>query len=351
MFHRKSLLLAVAAATALAAAAGCSSGKSGTAAAGAATAAPVTVKIAVSNITNQSYIPLILAQRLGLFAKQGLNVQVTSVTSGSQTFAEMLSGQVDGVVGFYDHNQDLLAKGTATESVLQLLQAPGMVEIVRADEAATITSPANLAGKNVGITGLGGSTEFLADYLAFHNGVAVNQIHPVSVAAGPTFVAAMQHNQIDAGIATEPTISALLSKHLGKVIVDMRSVAGTQAALGGPYPGTSLTLKTAWVNSHTDTVQKLVTALVQSLRWIQQHSAAQITAEMPADYYNSVGKDSYTQALANEIGMYSPTGLMPTDGPQSVFRVLSSFDPAVKGKTLDLSKTYTDHFVQQVPAS
>ena len=351
MFQRKSALLAVAAATALAAAAGCSSSNSGTKTAGAASAAPVTVKIAVSNVTNQSYIPLILAQRLGYFAKQGLNVQVTSLPNGSQTFTEMLSGQVDGVVGFYDHNQDLNAKGTPTESVLSLLQAPGMVEIVRADEANTITSPANLAGKNIGITGLGGSTEFLADYLAFHNGVSVSQIHPVGVAAGPTFVAAMQHNQIDAGITTEPPISALLSKHLGKVIADMRSVAGTQAALGGPYPGTCLTLKTSWVNSHTATTQKLVNALVQSLRYIQTHSAAQIADQMPADYYSSVGKDAYTQALANEIGMYSPTGLMPTDGPQSVYRVLSSFDPAVKGHTVDLSKTYTDQFVQQVPAS
>jgi NitT/TauT family transport system substrate-binding protein len=42
---------------------------------------------------------------------------------------------------------------------------------------------------------------------------------------------------------------------------------------------------------------------------------------------------------------------MVTDGPQSVFRVLSAFDPTVKGHEVDLSKTYTDQFVQQVPSS
>ncbi len=350
MLRRRSTLLAIAAATALSGIAGCSSNSPATAPVAAA-GNPVTVRIAVSNLTNQNYIPLVLAQRLGLFAKQGLNVQITNVSNGSQTFQMMLSKQVDGVVGFYDHNIDLASKGTATESVVQLLQAPGMVEMARADEAASITSPADLSGKNVGITGLGGSTEFLADYLAAHNGVAVGQIHPVNVAAGPTFVAAMQHNSIDAGITTEPTISQLLAKHLGKVIVDMRSAAGTQAALGGPYPGTALTMPTAWVNSHTATVQKLVNALVQALHWIQQHSAEQITDQMPADYYQATGKTSYTQALANEIGMFSPTGLMVTDGPQSVFRVLSAFDPTVKGHEVDLSKTYTDQFVQQVPSS
>jgi NitT/TauT family transport system substrate-binding protein len=44
--------------------------------------------------------------------------------------------------------------------------------------------------------------------------------------------------------------------------------------------------------------------------------------------------------------MFSPTGLMPSDGPQSVFRVLSAFDPSVKGHQVDLTKTYTDQFVQ-----
>jgi NitT/TauT family transport system substrate-binding protein len=349
MFRRKSALLAIAAVTALSGIAGCSSNSPATAPV--AATSPVLVRLSVSNLTNQNYIPLILAQRLGLFAKQGLNVQITNVTNGSQTFQMMLAKQVDGVVGFYDHNIDLASKGTGTESVIQLLQAPGMVELARADEAASITSPADLSGKNVGITGLGGSTEFLADYLAAHNGVPVNQIHPVNVAAGPTFVAAMQHNSIDAGITTEPTISQLLAKHLGKVIVDMRSAAGTQAALGGPYPGTALTFPTAWVGSHTATVQKVVDALVQSLRWIQQHSAEQITDQMPADYYQAIGKTSYVEALANEIGMFSPTGLMVTDGPQSVFRVLSAFDPTVKGHQVDLAKTYTDQFVQQVPSS
>jgi NitT/TauT family transport system substrate-binding protein len=349
MFRRKSALLAIAAVTALSGIAGCSSNSPATAPV--AATSPVLVRLSVSNLTNQNYIPLILAQRLGLFAKQGLNVQITNVTNGSQTFQMMLAKQVDGVVGFYDHNIDLASKGTGTESVIQLLQAPGMVELARADEAASITSPADLSGKNVGITGLGGSTEFLADYLAAHNGVPVNQIHPVNVAAGPTFVAAMQHNSIDAGITTEPTISQLLAKHLGKVIVDMRSAAGTQAALGGPYPGTALTFPTAWVDSHTATVQKVVDALVQSLRWIQQHSAEQITDQMPADYYQAIGKTSYVEALANEIGMFSPTGLMVTDGPQSVFRVLSAFDPTVKGHQVDLAKTYTDQFVQQVPSS
>jgi NitT/TauT family transport system substrate-binding protein len=39
---------------------------------------------------------------------------------------------------------------------------------------------------------------------------------------------------------------------------------------------------------------------------------------------------------------------MPAGGPETVFAVLSGFSKNVKGKTVDLSKTYTTEFVKNV---
>ena len=347
MYRRSSRTLTISLLAALAVtAAGCSSSGSTQQSAASSTADPATVTIAVSNATNQTYLSLVLAQQLGFFKKQGVTVKVVNTSTGAQNWQDMLAHQADGVIGFYDHNIDLRAKGVSTESVIQLNQAPGMVELVRSDEASSISSPTQEAGKKLGITGLGSSTQYVADYLAVHNGVAIDQLHPVNIGAGSTFVAAMQNDEVDVGITTEPTISALLAKKAAKIIVDMRSVTGTEAALGGPYPGTALSFETSYVQSNKATVQKLVNALVESLDYIQTHSAAQIAAVVPAANYGAAGKTAYEEALANEIGMFSPTGLMPADGPQSVDRVLSSFDPNVKGKSVDLSETYTDSFVQ-----
>ncbi len=46
--------------------------------------------------------------------------------------------------------------------------------------------------------------------------------------------------------------------------------------------------------------------------------------------------------------MYSPTGIMPPDGPATVLAVLSAFDKNVQGKQIDLKKTYTTEFVDNV---
>lgn len=341
----------LAAATIALSAAACSSSSSsssGTAGNGGSTGGggTTTVKIMVGGLNKQIYLPAMLTQQLGYYQAAGLTVELSDEPAGVNAENAMLAGQVDGVVGFYDHNVDLQAKGKSTESVVQLLQAPGEVEMVRTDQVGIIKSPADFRGKHLGVTGLGSSTNFLTKALAVHAGVPVSEITSVPVEAGPTFIAAMEHKQIEAGMTTEPTITALLQKKLAQPLVDMRTLAATRQALGGTYPSSCLYLRSEWVAGHKDTTQKLVNAFVKTLKWINTHSPAEIADKMPPGYYAGVGKDAYVKALEAEKEMYSPDGMMPADGPKTVLDVLSSFSPTVKGHQIDLSKTYTNTFVQ-----
>ncbi len=306
-----------------------------------------TVRIMVGGLDKQIYLPVMLAKNLGYFKAQGIDAVISDEPAGVDAETDMLAGQQDAVVGFYDHNIDLQSKGKSTQSVVQLLQAPGEVEMVRSDLASTVTSPAKFAHKKLGVTGLGSSTNFLTEYLEARDGVKTSDATSVAVGAGSTFVAAMKNKQIDAGMTTEPTISVLEAQHIAKPLVDMRSAAGTKAALGGTYPASCLYMTSAYIQKNPQVVQKLVNAFVMTLKWINTHTAAQITAKMPASYYAGVGKDVYATALQNEKAMYSPDGMMPQGGPQTVLKVLSAFDPTVKGHTVDLSKTYTNSYVQK----
>jgi hypothetical protein len=68
---------------------------------------------------------------------------------------------------------------------------------------------------------------------------------------------------------------------------------------------------------------------------------------MPADYYGG-NKTLYVQALKASLPMYSSDGRMPDGGPETVLKVLTSFNPNIEGKHIDLSKTYTNEFVDRV---
>jgi len=343
MLGRKKLAACgvIAAATAMIAA-GCGSSGSGSTSSSSG-GGTTTVKLMVGGLDKQIYLPAMLAQQLGYYKQQGLNVQLSDEPAGVEAADQLLAGKIDGVIGFYDHTVDLQGAGKQAESVVQLLRLPGEAELCRND-AGGISSPADWSGKKLGVTGLGSSTYFLTQYLAVKNGVQTHQITPVAVKAGPTFLAAMQHKAIDCGMTTEPTITAVSEKGLGRPLIDMRTEAGTVQALGGVYPASALYMRNDWVAKNPQTVQKLANALVKTLHWIHTHSAEQITAKMPPAYYEGVGRAQYVKALAAEKAIFSPDGIMPTGGPATVLKVLNAFDPSVKGHTIDLSKTYTTEF-------
>ncbi|AXE89151.1 ABC transporter substrate-binding protein [Streptomyces sp. Go-475] len=304
------------------------------------------VKIMVGGLDKVIYLPAMLTQRLGYFDAEGLDVQLLSEPAGVQAETALVSGQVQGAVGFYDHTLDLQTKGKHIESVVQFSRAPGEVELVSDKAAGDITSPKDFKGKKLGITGLGSSTDFLTKYLAVKNGVKISDFTPVAVGAGPTFISALQKGSIDGGMTTDPTVAQVLDKKAGKILLDMRTPQGSQEALGGPYPSSSLYMQTDWVNSHRSTVQKLVNAFVKTLTWMSTHSASQIADKMPADYSQG-DKALYAQAIKSTLPMFTKDGVMPAGGPETVEKVLKAFNPNIKNAKIDLDQTYTTEFAKK----
>ena len=124
-------------------------------------------------------------------------------------------------------------------------------------------------------------------------------------------------------MTTDPTVAQLVSTGKGKVLLDMRTEEGTQAALGGLYPASSLYMDCAWVDAHKETVQKLANAFVKTLRLDQARTTPdEIAAKMPADY---AGGDPqlYAKAVHDTIGMFNADGVMQADGAKNVLDVLS----------------------------
>lgn len=306
-----------------------------------------TVALMVGGIEKQIYLPVVLADRLGYFRDEGLNVRILSEPAGVEAADEMLAGAVQGVIGFYDHNIELQSLGKYTETVVQFSTVPGEVELVSAAHPE-IRTIADLRGHHVGVTGLGSSTDFLTAYLLVKAGLKPGDVTPVPVGASDSLIAALQQDQVQAAMTTEPTISRLLASGRARVLVDLRTLPGTTAALGGPYPSACLYMETSWVEAHRDTVQKLATALVRTLRFIDTHTAEDIAERMPPDFFVG-GRAMYVAALASGKGMFTPDGRMPKGGPETVLAVLSRFMPSVRPDAIDLSRTYTSAFVDAVP--
>ncbi len=321
----------------------CGSTSTTTSGNGTTTPQKIHLSIMVGGLSKQIYLPNMLTKRLGYFDQAGLDVTLIDEASGQSSEDAVLAGQVEAGSGSYNHTIELQAAGKKMECVVQLDIAPGEAEMVSTKEAGQIKSVADLKGKNLGVTELGSGTQTLTIALLHKVGIPQDQAHYVPVGAGDTFIAAMQQGHIDAGMTTEPTISRLISSGVGQVLVDLRTPQSTEAALGGPYPFICVFMNNDYVNSHKDVVQKMVNAYVKTMKWISTHTADEIAAQMPADYYAG-NKDLYVTALKSQMSIFSPDGKMPQGGPESVLNIEQQTNKSVQGAQIDLTTTYTNDF-------
>ena len=309
----------------------------------AAPARAATIQLMVGGIEKQIYLPAALADRLGYFKEQGLDVQVLSDTSGGHAEDGLLTGSVQGVVGFYDHTIDLQAKGKFVQAVVQFSQAPGEAVVVSTRLGDAIRSPADFRGHALGVTGLGSSTHLLMQYLAGAHGVSKGEISVAGVGSGEAFAEALRTGRIDVGMTTEPTLSRLLKSGEARLLVDLRTPGTAAGELGGLYPAACLYMSTPWISTHRDEVQRLVNALVKSLRYIATHSAQDIAAQLPPSYMAG-DRALYVSTLQQSKAMFTPDGVMPAGGPANVLRVMRLAERTVVGKPIDLSRTFTTEF-------
>ena len=335
---KKTLTAGLCAAALVAEAAACSSSSFGSTSSGLPT-----VTMMVGGIDKQIYLPYQLAQDLGYYKKYGVNVQLsTEQNGGVGAETAMASGQVDLAGAWYVHTIDFQQKGKAVVNVVQLSGAPG--ERVMCTNGSNIHSPAQWAGKTLGVTDIGSGTDNLTVYLAARYHLTTRQFNRAAVGAGSTFVAALQNHRIACGMTSQPTAGAVQTRGTGYSAINLATTAGAQQWLGGVYPAAGVLARADWVASNKATVQKVVDALVATMHWIHTHTAAQIADKMPAQFVNNglVTKAAYTAELAQDKGQFLPDGMMPASAPATALAV-DKLAGNVTGPA-NLSATYTNSF-------
>jgi len=309
-------------------------------------AAQSNVTVAVGGGACLCYLPTVLAKQLGEYEKAGLNVDLVDLKGGSDALKAVLGGSADVVSGYFDHCVNLAAKKQELQAFVVYDRYPGLVLVVAPSHTADIKSIKDLAGKKVGVSAPGSSTDFFLKYLLKKNGLDPAGTAVIGVGLGATAVAAMEQGQIDAAVMLDPSVTVLQGSHPDlRILSDTRTQKDTLETFGGEYPGGALYSTAAWVAGHEKEVQGLTNAMLSTLAWIHSHTPEEIMAKMPEEM---VGKDKalYLAALKNTIPMYSETGRMDPKGAAAVLAVFSQSSPDVAKANIDLSKTYTNKFVE-----
>ncbi|RFB74133.1 MULTISPECIES: ABC transporter substrate-binding protein [unclassified Herbaspirillum] len=307
------------------------------------------VSIAVGGKNLFYYLPLTVAEQLGYFKDEGLQVEISDFAGGAKALQAMVGGSADVVSGAYEHTINMQAKNQPIVAFVLQGRAPQIVLAVSNKTMPNYKSVADLKGKKIGVTAPGSSTSIMASFVLAKAGLKPTDVSFIGVGAAAGALSALRSGQIDAIANLDPVISMLEQKNEIKTVADTRTLKDTEAVFGGPMPAATLYAPEAFIKKYPNTTQALTNAMVRALKWIQQAGPSDIIKAVPESYLLG-DRALYISAFLKVREAMSPDGIFPDAGPATALRTLQAFEPDLASKKIDLSKTYTNEFAKKANA-
>lgn len=292
------------------------------------------------------YLPLTVAEQLGYFKAEGLDVNIVDFAGGAKALQAVVGGSADVVSGAFEHTINMQAKGQAMRAFALQGRAPQIVLAVSNKTLSNFKSIADLKGKKIGVTAPGSSTNIVVNYLLAKGGLKPSDVSIIGVGASSGAVAALRAGQIDAIANLDPVITMLERTGDIRIVSDTRQVAEADKVFGGPMPAGCMYAPVSFIDKHPATTQAIANAIVRADKWIQAAGPSDIVKAVPESYLLG-DRAIYIDAFLKVRQALSPDGTIPEQGAATALRALQSVDDSLKTAKLDLSKVFTNEFVKK----
>src|SRR5262245_8940782 len=117
------------------------------------------VRLAVGGQTQMVYLATTLAQEMGFYRDEGLDVELQDFEGGAKSLQALVGGSADVVSGFYDHTIQMAAEGREIVAFVTMLRYPGLVLVSPPKATPVVTGIEALRGGIVGVTSPGSSSQ------------------------------------------------------------------------------------------------------------------------------------------------------------------------------------------------
>ena len=305
--------------------------------------------IAVGGKNLLYYLPLTVAEQLGYFKAEGLDVNIVDFAGGARALQAVVGGSADVVSGAFEHTVNMQSKGQFMRAFVLQGLAPQIVLGVNPKTVPDFRTIVDLKGKKVGVTAPGSSTNVMVNFLLAKAGLKPSDVAIVGVGASQGAVAAMTSGQIDAISNLDPVITLLQRGGHLKVVSDTRDPKEAERVFGGPMPAGCLYAPQAFLDRNPNTAQAMANAIVRANKWIQQAGPGDIIKAVPESYLLG-DRAVYLDAFLAAKKALSPDGLIPDKGADTALRALASVNPKIAEAKLDLKAVYTNDFVRKALA-
>ena len=222
-------------------------------------------KVTIMYTATAAFASAFVAKDQGFFEKHGVDVTLqlnpntslvaTAVASGS---AEV--GITTPTVAFQAVDNGIPLQSFASTNVFPDPSAAGLV----VSPTSGITGPKDLAGKKIGVPGIGGLLDVVMLEWVAVNGGDPSKINVVEISL-PQTADVLKSGQMDGVAGVDPFLSRAVDLGVGKLVGDFMTVV-PPGTVGGIFVTTK-----AWADAHKDAIRGMQAALDDALVYIKSN--------------------------------------------------------------------------------
>jgi NitT/TauT family transport system substrate-binding protein len=302
--------------------------------------------IAADHRASFCYLPLAIAEHLGYFAQEGLDVEVREFPDTAQSLQAVQTGAAHVLSGPYANTIALQARGQSFQSFVLQGRAPQVVVGVSRETMGHYRTLNDLRGRRVGVMATGSASHRVASLVLSKVGLRAVDVQYVPLANAAAAVQAFRRGELDAISYTDPTVTQLEQMGTLKVVADTRSTRGTTEVFGGPMPSGCLCAPGGFLTQYPKASQALADAMVHALKWLQTAGPSDLIKAVPERYFQG-DRALYLAAFARVREAWTADGLMPETGPATAARMLAQFEEPGSLQRVDLALTFTNDFARK----
>jgi NitT/TauT family transport system substrate-binding protein len=206
------------------------------------------------------------AKEMGFFERQGLNVEITTMSSGPTIAAAVAGGALDIGVANVATVAQARARGLPMRFIApsSMADPATMTDVVMVAKDSPIRTGADLNGKIVAINGLKDLQQISASAWVDKHGGDSKTLKFLELPI-PQMAAALEAHRVDAALAVEPFVTVARAQGQGKVIGNVLDGVGSRYMITG-----WLALE-PWLDAHRDAAQRFVAAIRAAADWANAH--------------------------------------------------------------------------------
>jgi len=309
----------------------------------AAEARQVTVAMTARN--SLYHLPVVLAERLGYFRQQGLQVTLQAHESGAAGVASVAQGRADVLAGAFEHVFELQRKGQAFQAFVQMNATP-MVSLGVARGKADVGQWQGLRGARIGVSALESSTHWMASLWLLRHDLQPQDVQFVEVGTSASALGALWEGQVDALCNPDPVMHWLEQRGELRLVAQARTASGVQQLAGGPLPGGCLIAREDFVLRQAPVAQALAQGVMQALRWLQTAGPTDLFKNVPVAPWIS-DRSVYLGALERLRESYPRGVQIQEEAVSNAWRHHARASAQLPSPRQQLARTFTNAFAER----